>query len=67
MDKLIGFRKLGFILVLLAVSVTLLVFGYVTGGDFASVMSGSTVAFMGANLGERALDTLNKHLEKGKE
>lgn len=66
MNNMIGFRKLAFVLVLLAVSVTLLVLDYITGEDFATVMSGSTVAFMGANLGERALNTINKHLEKGK-
>jgi len=67
MSKFIGFRKLLFIFTLLAVSVTLLVNGYLTGQDFASVMAGSTVAFMGANLGERALKTINNYIEnKGK-
>lgn len=65
MKILIGFRKFIFALITLFTCVTLLYFKYITGGDFAQVISGLSVAFMGANVGERVLDAISKYLEKG--
>jgi hypothetical protein len=64
MKIFIGFRKFVFALLVLAISVTLLYYNYITGSDFAQIVSGVGVAFMGANLGERALDSISKYLEQ---
>lgn len=62
MKILIGFRKFVFAMLVLTISVILLYFNYITGTDFAQIVSGVGVAFMGANIGERALESINNYL-----
>ncbi len=64
MKILIGFRKFIFAILTLAVCIALLYFNYITGKDFAQVVSGLSVAFMGANVGERVLESINNYLKK---
>lgn len=64
MKIFIGFRKFIFALLVLVVSVTLLYYNFITGADFAQIVSGVGVAFMGANLGERVLDSVSDYINK---
>lgn len=52
---LVGFRKLSFALILLAVTTTLVIAGIISGQDYALILSTSMPAFFAANLGEHIL------------
>ncbi len=59
---LIGLRKLGVFLILLAVSTALVSCSLITGDNFALIWQATAPAFMAANLVEHTLTYLGKKL-----